>query len=296
MAAAVEAPSRIAHGLLIGEPFATPIPRNSHPAVLVTVVDRTVAGFTPKQLGDLVWAMRYHALYTYNRSPWVERDYSAPVQNVILLGAKDPIPLNSWHVELLDTSTEPGALGWHEDESHASKVGPSGLHSARGLAAGTETPLSKVFVKTSREDGVAPSEVCGHEINEMLVDPWVMNEAEIRVYVNPVTGLEYIGEVGDPVQGRGYDVGAPEGRPCKVPEAVVADIAYPSWWAQPQTRPFTSSAAEFGLTVNLPAWTLAPGGYMSIRKPGGSWEQIFGSAKAKAEAAAKGYERPGEQG
>lgn len=286
----------------LGESFTAVIPENSHPAISITVANLTTPGtFTPEQEHNLVWSLKYQALYHYNRSPWVERDYSAPVADVRLLAPGEAPPAGSWHVELLDTSTEPGALGWHEDEAHASKTGPSGAHSLRGLAAGTETPLSKVFCKTSREDGVNPSEVASHEINEMMVDPWVTNEAEIRVYTDPANGKEYIGEVGDPVQGRGYDVGLPEGRPCKVPEAIVADFALPAWWGQPQRRLATAFCSDTeswtGATVpapNLAPFELAPGGYMSVRVKGGEWEQIFGADKQKAEANAHGYERPGE--
>lgn len=275
----------------LGDKLDATIPQNSHPAVTITVVDRTAKGFTKKPLGDLVWSLRYQALYHYNRSPWVERDYCAPIADVKLIGHSEKPPPGSWHVELLDTSTEPGALGWHEDEAHASSA-----HSARGLASGTETPLSKVFCKTSREDGVEPSEVASHEIMEMIVDPWVMNESELRIYTNPADGKEYIGEVGDPVQGRGYDVGAPEKHPCNVAEAVVADFAYPGWWGQPQTRKFTAAAEEFGLAPRVEPFALAPGGYMSVRLPGGSWEQIYGADKKRAEARAHAFERPGQIG
>lgn len=277
----------------IGQPFEAHIPESPLDAVTVAIVDSTSNGFTKDQLDNVVWSLRYQALYHYNRSPWVERGYSAPVKDVVLAKVGS-IPAGAWVVELLDISTEPGALGWHEDVSKASKAGASGLHSARGKAAGTETPLSKVFCATSREDGIEPTEVASHEINEMMVDPWVMSEAEIRVYPNPADGREYIGEVGDPVQGRGYDVGAPEGRPCGVPEAIVADFAYPGWWGQPQLRKATAAAEEFGLSARVEPFKLAPQGYMSIRIPGGSWEQIFGADKKHAEAAQKGFERPGE--
>lgn len=302
----MSAANTIAEGLQIGEDFAAAIPENSHPAVTIAIVDNTSKGFTPAQLKDLVWSQKYQALYQYNRSPWVERDYSAPIADVVLIDAAHRTPAGAWLVELLDVSTEPGALGWHEDVSVASKVGPSGVHSARGKAVhpktGKEIPLSKVFCKTSREDGVAPGEVASHEICEMIVDPWVMNESELRVYANPANGKEYIGEVGDPVQARGYDVGAPEGRPCGVEEAVVADFAYPGWWGQPQKRPATcfgddaEAWTRLGPGALIQPFQLAPGGYMSVRSPGGSWEQIYGSERAKAEAAAHAFERPGEVG
>lgn len=293
---------RIEDGLQIGEDFTAAIPESALQAVTIAIVNGTKKGFTAKQLKDLVWSQRYQALYHYNRSPWVERGYSAPIADVVLVDSKHPAPAGAWLVELLDVSTEPGALGWHEDVSKASKVGPAGVHSARGKDAATEVPKAVVFCKTSRDDGVAPGEVASHEICEMIVDPWVMVESEIRVYPNPADGYEYIGEVGDPVQGRGYDVGAPEGRPCGVPEAIVADLAYPGWWGQPQRRAATCFCDDQEAWKTLPPveriapFTLATAGYMSRRKPGGGWEQIYGSSKAKAEAAAHAFERPGEVG
>jgi hypothetical protein len=240
--------------------------------------------FTADQIYNAWWALRYQALYQYNRSPWVEHGYSSPVAQVILLppGAT-PAP-GDWNIELLDTSDQEGALGYHEDKAFdKNSPGPQKAsgRSSRGLAAHNELPLAKVFCKTSREDGVQPTEVASHEMLEMLVDPQVVNEGEIRKYLNAGSKQWYIGEVGDPVQGRGYDVGAPDGRPCGVPEAGVADFAYPAWWAQTQTRRFTTAAEEFGLSPRVEAFELAPGGYMSVAPEDqpGEWTQIFGDSK-----------------
>jgi hypothetical protein len=291
---------------VLGEHFDVPIPENSHPAITVAVIDSTSSGtFTPEQLRNTVWSLRYQALCQYNRSPWVERDYSAPVADVVLVAA-DAVPVGAWLIELLDTSDQPGAIGYHEDKSRISKAGPSGAHSSSGVAlhpqTGEQIPLSKVFCATAREDGVPVTEVGSHEMLEMAVDPWVMNESEIRVYANPADGKEYIGEVGDPVQDRAYDVGAPEGRPCGVPEAYVSDFAYPGWWGQAQRRGavcFCDDAESWKTLPSVPhlkAFELAGGGYMSVREKGGEWTQIYGSARAKAEANAHAYERPGETG
>lgn len=254
--------------------------------VTITIQDLTSPGsFTFTQLFDTIWAAKYQAQEQYNRCPWVERGYAQGVLDVVPFGsaaakqaeaAGEPV----WNIELLDTSDQPGALGYHEDHAHTSKAGPSGKHSTRGVAAGAETPLAKVFVKTSREDNIPATEVLTHELLEMMVDPYVVDESQIRVYTNPANGEEYIGEVGDPAQSRAYDVGAPEKRPCGVVEAQVSDFAYPGWWGQPQSRKFTTAAEEFGLAARLEPFEVAPGGYMSIKKPGGEWEQIYGSAHA----------------
>ena len=275
---------------VLGEPFDVPIPESSHPAVTLTVVDRTTPGtFTVEQLTNLVWSLRYQALFHYNRSPWVERDYSAPVADVRLISPDLTPPSGSWHMELLDTSDQEGALGYHEDQAFdLNSPGPKKAsgRSSRGIAlhpvSGELIPLAKVFCKTSREDGVQPSEVASHEMLKMLVDPQVVNEAQIRKYLNPATKQWYIGEVADLAQGRGYDVGAAEGRPCGVPEATVADAGYPGWWGQPQTRTPTTMAEEFGLAPRLEPFEIAPGAYMSVapETEPSNWTQINGQAQA----------------
>jgi hypothetical protein len=261
---------------------------------LITIQDLTSKGtFAAIELERAVWSLRYQALYHYNRSPWVTRGYADSISDVILVPKGHKLPAGSWHIELLDTSDQPGALGYHEDQAHTSSS-----FSIRGLAAHSETPLSKVFCKTSREDGIEPTEVASHEMLEMIVDPWVINEDEIRKYLDSNTKQWYIGEVGDPAQGRGYDVGAPEQRPCKVPEAVVADFAYPGWWRVDQKRIFTTATEEFGLANRLEPFALAPGGYMSVAPEANpsEWSQIYGEDRKTAEKNSDAYERPGEIG
>jgi hypothetical protein len=280
----------------LGEHFDVEIPASSLPAITVAVIDATSKGtFTATQLKNTVWSLRYQALFHYNRSPWVQRGYSAPIADVVLVAKA---PAGAWPMELLDTSDQEGAIGYHEDKASISKAGPSGAHAARGKAAGGETPLSKVFCKTAKQDNVPITEVASHEMCEMAVDPWVVDEAQIRKYLDSSSKQWYLGEVGDPVQDRAYDVGAPESRPAGVPEALVSDFAYPSWWGQPQTRPFTSAAAEFKQAANLAPFALAPGGYMSVApeaKPE-EWTQIYGTNRAAAEKASDAYERPGKAG
>lgn len=249
---------------------------------LVTVQNKSVGVLTPTQVFNLAWALNYQALYHYGRSPWVTQKY-APAAHVALLPKGAEPPAGAWNIELLNTSDVEGALGYHEDFL-ISKVGSSGVHSARAVSHGG-TPYSKVFVKTSKEDGVDPAEVASHELLEMLVDPYVAREADVRKVLNPADHNYYIVEVGDPVQGCGYDIGAPENRKCGVE---VADFALPAWWDMLQTvgpkqRSFRSSVKD--------AWELAPAGYMSIKpETGGEWSQIFGSAKSAARKASDAYE------
>jgi hypothetical protein len=289
---------------VLGSALEAPIVENSYPSHVIVVRDGTSPGTWtgesvdyglgasgPKQLLDTVWSMKYAALFMFNRSPWVEHDYVGPVADVRLLAPNDPIPAGAWVLELLDTSDQPGALGYHEGQAHVSKTGPSGVHSTRGIAihpaTGEEIVVMKAFVKTTREDSVPVTEVATHELAEAAVDPYVNNESELRVYKNPADGREWLGEVGDPVQSRAFDVGAPEGRPCGVPEALISDWVYPEFFGQPQTRQatcFTEDATQWqtlpGLPV-VPEFTIAAGGYASTRAPGGQWEQRQGEKTPK---------------
>jgi len=221
------------------------------------VEDQTSAGIlSPTQLRDIVWGLNYQALYHYGRSPWVEHGYAPPAHVVQLpTGAKPPV--GAWNIILLDTSDQAGALGYHEDE------------------AGTGIPYSDVFVKTARKDGADPAEVASHEMLEMLVDPDVTN---VRKVLNQQAKKFYIVEVGDPVQGCGYDIGAPEGRHCGV---TVADFAFPAWFGMAQTRPDLS----FRDSITEP-FTLAPQGYISVAPEGEpeNWSQVFGRDRAKKPA------------
>lgn len=232
---------------------------------LVTLQDQTSGGLDPTTLFNWSWALNYQAIYHYGRSPWVERGYAPPAQ-VHLLPKGMAVPAGAWNIALLDVSDTEGALGYHEDQAFGSSP-----HSSRHLTA-TGTPYSKVFVQTAQSAGVDPCEVASHEMLEMLVDPYVANEAEVRKVLNKAAKEFYIVEVGDPVQGFGYDLGAPEGRHCGV---TVADFAYPAWWGMAQSRPDMS----FRDAVSS-AFQIGPQGYMSVQpEAGGEWSQIYGQAK-----------------
>jgi hypothetical protein len=224
---------------------------------LLTVEDKTSEGtLSPTRLRDIVWSLNYQALYHYGRSPWVEHGY-APPAHVVQLPAGAKPPAGAWNIILLDTSNEAGALGYHEDES------------------GTEIPFSDVFVKTAEENGTDAAEVASHEMLEMLVDPDVAN---VRKVLNSAAKQFYIVEVADPVQGCGYDIGAPEGRHAGV---TVADFVFPAWFGMAQTRPDLS----FRDSIQKP-FELAAQGYISVAPEGKpeKWSQIFGQARAERPA------------
>ena len=220
----------------------------------------------------------------YNGSCWVSQGLSAPVESVTLIAKGVPVPPDTWHMEILDDSDQPGALGYHEEGVFDSKVDgreaagerdivsqhprKASRRSSRGLRADAPTlPLMKVFAKTSQEDGASLSEDMSHEALEACVDPRPMKEP--RTVTNTAKQQTVIVEVGDPVQECGYEVAG----------QTVADFALPAWFgyeqhANPTQMSFRSSVKE--------PFELAPGGYISVAPASEpeNWSQIFGSAPA----------------
>lgn len=218
------------------------------PSQLVTIENRSSV-LSPHELFELVWGVAYQVAYHYDRSPWVTHRL-APAAHVVPLPVGARPPVGAWNIVLLDYSPEAGALGFHEDEK------------------GNEIPFSDVFCATAIEDGAAPSEVASHEVIEMLVDPHVLAP---RVVTHD--GYQWIVEACDPVQGCGYDVGAPDGR---ITGVTVADFALPAWWGvlDGKVHGFSFRRSVSG------AFQLAPQGYIS-KAPLGTqnWTQQFGERK-----------------
>jgi hypothetical protein len=165
---------------------------------------------------------------------------------------QQPAP-GCWQIVLLDDADQAGALGYHD-------VTPDGR------------PLSKVFVKTTKDAGESWTVVFTHELLEMLADP----------YINSVTFIESGSggflipvEVGDPVEGEqyGYTVG----------KTLCTDFVLPSWFRQGTAGPWDHAGH-----LEQPLYVL-PGGYVSIAEatlPNG-WQQVFG------DLAKGGTPRPG---
>jgi hypothetical protein len=227
----------------------------SESQLIVVENQQTVLGW--REVFNLVWAVNYQLLFHYGRSEWVTEGY-APHAHAMLLPQGVKPPAGAWSLILLDTTDQAGALGYHDDEQ------------------GTEIPYSDVFCQTAIADGATPSSVASHEALEMIVDPYV---ASPRVETNPADGRQYIVEVGDPVQGCDYDIGAPEGR---MTGTMVADFALPVWWGMKSSSPTQMS---FRGSVSQP-FQIAPAGYISWcaggadpADPSTTWSQTFGQEK-----------------
>src|SRR5436853_5396184 len=88
----------------------------------------------------------------------------------------------AWAMVFLNNSDQPGALAYHD-------LTPDGL------------PQSKVFVKTTLDNGDLVSVSASHELVEMLIDPAIN-----LMTTGPNTKLVYAYESADPVEALSFDV------------------------------------------------------------------------------------------
>jgi hypothetical protein len=161
----------------------------------------------------------------------------------------------AWWVVFLDNSDQADDLAYHDLTSE-------------GL------PLSKVFVKTLREDKASVSVGATHEICEMAVDPW-LNGA----YQGP-TNIFWAGEICDPVEDDSYGY--------KIGGVLVTDFVTPNWFALKST----GSAIDFKGHAR-DAFEVLSGGYAQKYEHGRGWIQVTGekAKRSKRATAASGSRR-----
>jgi hypothetical protein len=159
-----------------------------------------------------------------------------------LVKSKDFLP-GAWAMVFLDDADEPGALAYHD-------LTPDGL------------PQSKVFVRTTIDNGDLVSVSASHELVEMLVDPAIN-----LMSTGPDPKTIYAYESADPVEALSF----------KVNGIPMSDFVYPSYF-EDFHKPGSVKFDQLG-KVKRPFQILA-GGYQIIFK-GGKWSQIFASESKK---------------
>lgn len=165
--------------------------------------------------------------------------WGTPAQLVPTTGFKK----GAWALVFLDTADVADALGYHD-------LTPDGL------------PLSKVFVKTTRDAGEQITVTATHELVEMMVDPAINLTA-----VDP-NNVFYAYETADAVEALSFTVDG----------FAMSDFVHPAYFES--FRAAGSAQFDHMKKVKRP-FQILPGGYMSVFK-NGKWTQIFGSqAKAK---------------
>lgn len=155
---------------------------------------------------------------------------------------------NAWAIVFLDNADAPGALAYHD-------LTPDGM------------PLSKVFVKTTLDNGDLVSVSASHELVEMLVDPAIN-----LMTTGPDPKVMYAYESADPVEALSF----------KVNGIPMSDFVYPSYF-EAFHKPGSVKFDYLG-KVKKPFEVLKDG-YQIIFKSG-KWSQLYGS-KAKAKHFAK---------
>jgi len=149
----------------------------------------------------------------------------------------------AWAMVFLDNADQPGALAYHD-------LTPDGL------------PESKVFVKTTVDNGDLVSVSASHELVEMLVDPAIN-----LMTTGPNPKIVYAYESADPVEALSFNVNG-------IP---MTDFVYPAYFEAFHK----AGSVQFDRLkkVNKPFQILS-GGYQIIFK-NGKWTQVFGSASKK---------------
>ncbi len=154
---------------------------------------------------------------------------------------------DAWAVVFLDNADQPGALAYHD-------LTPDGL------------PLSKVFVRTTIDNGELVSVSTSHELVEMLVDPAIN-----IMTTGPDPKATYAYESADPVEALSFNVNG-------IP---MSDFVYPSYF---EIFRKAGSVKFDQLNKVKKPFQILSGGYQIVLK-NGKWSQIFGSATKKKDFA-----------
>jgi hypothetical protein len=147
---------------------------------------------------------------------------------------------DAWAIVFLENADVQGALAYHD-------LTPGGL------------PLSKVFVKTTVDDGELVSVSASHELVEMLVDPAIN-----LLTTGPDAKASYAYESADPVEALAFPVNG-------IP---MSDFVYPAYFEI--FRKANSVKFDHQNKVTKPFQILS-GGYQIIFK-NGKWSQKTASA------------------
>lgn len=150
----------------------------------------------------------------------------------------------SWPIFLLDTTDQPGAGGYHLDD--------------------TGTPYGKVFCKDAMDAGESWTVDLTHEFLEMASDP----TTDTLIDLPGMLGFSCLREVGDAVEEDtlGYTING----------VLVTDWCAPEYFYQARVAGYSGPCGQYDFMghINAPAPALLHGGYLGIRNPDGLWGQV----------------------
>ena len=140
------------------------------------------------------------------------------------------VPAGYWAVYIMDTSDQPGALGYHTVTFPAA------------------VPFANIFVKTTSQYKLSWSVTMSHEVLEMLADP-TTNRCVFR-QTTATAGDLLAYEVGDPVEADtvGYAIGSVR----------VSNFITPNWFLDNSQGPWDYKGLLKG------PFTMLSGGYESL--------------------------------
>jgi hypothetical protein len=154
---------------------------------------------------------------------------------------------NAWAIVFLDDADQEGALAYHD-------LTPDGM------------PQSKVFVKTTLDNGDLVSVSASHELVEMLVDPAIN-----LMSTGPDTKTIYAYESADPVEALSFPVNG-------IP---MSDFVYPAYFEEFHK----AGSVRFDQMNKIKRpFQILSGGYQIVFK-NGKWSQVFASAVKKKQFA-----------
>lgn len=151
---------------------------------------------------------------------------------VIFLRKNQAVPATAWPIFLMDSTDNPGTLGYHTETN-------------RG------TPFGRVFVKTAIQYGYSWTITLSHEVLELMGNPWA-NETVFRQN-SDTTGMLYYMEVCDPCEDDRYGY--------KIGNVMVSDFVYPAWFDDYQLR----SGTRYDHCGHITApFQILQNGYMAV--------------------------------
>lgn len=160
------------------------------------------------------------------------------------LKAGEVVPKAAWHLAILETSDQAGALGYHD-------------------VTASNQPLLKVFAGDDKKYGLSWSVTASHEILETLADPW------ISACWQTDASTFYAIEVCDPVEDDSLGYKGPHG-------TLLSDFVLPGWYVPGLQVPRYSFKGSVAKPLQL-----AVGGYASLYKVGKGWTQLYAEAAGK---------------
>jgi hypothetical protein len=176
----------------------------------------------------------------------IQRDFAPIWGNKASVGAYQAAPPNTWAVFIKNQLDEPGALGYHTDNSRQ--------------------PLAYVEYTTDYTVTIS------HEVLEMIVDPWGnrmhgaplpegINASQVNLQSPPTPRVQYLLEMCDPCENSSYIIGS----------TWLSDFLMPGWY---YTTPHMGVAYSHTGYCTDPR-QVANGGYVSFMTPDQNWWQVF---------------------